>query len=325
MFKNLVKLCCLTTMLAFHSSLGSASTYPARPIKVIVPFPPGGLFDTIGRPLAEKLKAHLGTVIIENIGGAGSSRGAAVAARAEPDGYTLILGGNGSHVIMPLASSSLSYDPIKNFEPISLIGTAPLAIAVHPKQTFQTMGELIAAANRDTSKLTFGIAGLGSTTHLTGEMFKQRAPAPDIVYLPYTGGGPLVNDLVAGHIPVSIINMTSQFSEFHATGKIKILVVTSPARIPSLPDIPTAAETLPGMISQNFGGLFAPKGTPIEIINQIASAMSKTLKDPDLRRIYEAGGFDVSSDQSPEALRQFLGDELVRWKPIIDASGFKAN
>lgn len=312
-------------MLILQPSFGNASTYPARPIKVIVPFPPGGLFDTIGRPLAEKLKLHLGTVIIENIGGAGSSRGAAVAARAEPDGYTLILGGNGSHVIMPLASSSLSYDPVKSFEPISLIGTAPLAIAIHPKQTFQTMGELIAAANKDTSKLTFGIAGLGSTTHLTGEMFKQRAAARDIVYLPYTGGGPLVNDLVAGHIPVAIINMTSQFSEFHATGKIKILVVTSPARIPSMLDIPTAAETVPGIISQNFGGFFAPKGTPIEIINQLASAMSKALKDPDLRRIYEAGGFNVSSDQSPEALRKFLSDELVRWKPIIDASGFKAN
>lgn len=299
--------------------------YPERTIKMIIPFPPGGLFDTVGRPLAEKLKPHLGTIIIENIGGAGSARGAGLAAKAEPDGYTLFLAGNGSHVVVPLASSKLPYDPIKDFEPISLIGTASLAIAVHPSQPHKTLAELIAAAKADSGKLSFGSAGTGSLSHLTGEMFKQRTSLSGIVHVPYSGGGPLGNDLVGGHIPLAVINLTTQFFELHGAGKIRILAVTTPKRLPVEPNIPAAAETIPGMVSQNFAGLYAPKGTPAAIIQQVSEAVSKALADPELQRIYAAGGFAISTDSSPAALRKFLEGEHATWRPVIDASGFKLN
>ena len=136
--------------------------YPERPIKLIIPFPPGGLFDSVGRPLADKLKNHLGNIVVENIGGAASRRGAEVAARTEPNGYTLFLAGNGSHVVAPLAASKLSYDPVKDFEPISLIGTTGMAIAVHPSQPFKTLAEIIDFIQKNPGKLSFGSAGTGS-------------------------------------------------------------------------------------------------------------------------------------------------------------------
>ncbi|MEQ1614776.1 MAG: tripartite tricarboxylate transporter substrate binding protein [Hyphomicrobiaceae bacterium] len=300
-------------------------TYPDRTIKLIIPFPPGGLFDTVGRPLADKLKAHLGTIIIENVGGAGSSRGAAMAARAAPDGYTLFLAGNGSHVVMPIAASKITYDPVKDFEPIALIGTAPLGVGMHPSQPFKSLADFIDAVKREPGKLSFGSAGTGSLSHLTGEMFKLRAKAPGIVHVPYTGGGPLSNDLVGGHIPVAMINLTSQFFELHAAGKMRILAVTTPSRLPLTPDIPAAVETIPGMISQNFAGLYATKGTPAPIIQRISAAVAKAMGDPELQRIYAAGGFSPSKDGSPEVMRKFLEDEITRWRPVIEASGFKVN
>ena len=283
------------------------ATYPDRTIKLIIPFPPGGLFDTVGRPLADKLKAHLGTIVIENVGGAGSSRGAAMAARAAPDGYTLFLAGNGSHVVMPIAASKITYDPVKDFEPIALIGTAPLGVGMHPSQPFKSLADLIDAVKKEPGKLSFGSAGTGSLSHLTGEMFKLRANAPGIVHVPYSGGGPLSNDLVGGHIPVAMINLTSQFFELHAAGKMRILAVTTPSRLSLTPDIPAAVETIPGMISQNFAGLYAPKGTPAPIIQQISAAVAKAMADPELQRIYAAGGFSTEQGQLAGSHAEFPG------------------
>jgi tripartite-type tricarboxylate transporter receptor subunit TctC len=298
------------------------SKYPDRTIKLIIPFPAGGLFDNVGRPLAEKLKPLLGTVVIENIGGAGSSRGALVAARAEPDGHTLFLAGNGSHVVVPLAASKPPYDPVKDFEPISLLGTVGLAITVHPSQPMKALPELVEYIQKNPGKLSFGNAGTGSLTHLTGEMFKLQASAPGIVHLPYTGGVQVVNDLVGGHVPVGVVTLTSQFLELHASGKIRMLAVTTPSRLAIAPDLPTATETIPGMISQNFAGVFAPKGTSKVIIEQVAAAVSKVMLDPDVQRLYSAGGFDPQLQNSPEVLRRFLDDELAKWRPVIAASGF---
>ncbi len=298
------------------------SKYPDRTIKLIIPFPAGGLFDNVRRPLAEKLKPLLGTVVIENIGGAGSSRGALVAARAEPDGHTLLLAGNGSHVVVPLAASKPPYDPVKDFEPISLLGTVGLAITVHPSQPMQTLAELVEYIKKNPGKLSFGNAGTGSLTHLTGEMFKLQASAPGIVHLPYTGGVQVVNDLVGGHVPVGVITLTSQFLELHAAGKIRMLAVTTPSRLAIAPDLPTAAETIPGMVSQNFAGVFSRKGTSKVIIDQVAAAISKVMLDPDVQRIYSAGGFAPHLQNSPEVLRRFLDDELAKWRPVIAASSF---
>ncbi len=297
--------------------------YPERAIKLIIPFPAGGLFDTVGRPLADKLKDHLGTVVVENIGGAASRRGAHVAAGAEPNGYTLFLAGNGSHLVAPLAAAKLNYDPIKDFEPIALLGTTGMAIAVHPDQPFKRLDEVIDFIKKNPGKLSFGSAGTGSMTHLTGELFKLRASAPGVVHVPYAGGAPQVNDLLGGHIPLGVITMTSQFFDLHRTGKLRLLAVTTPTRAKELPDVPAAVETVPGMIALNFAGLYAPKGTPKEIIAQVSAAVSKVMADPALQKLYRAGGFEPELRNTPDVMRDYLAKELETWGPVIKASGFQ--
>ncbi len=320
--------CVLSGVLA--SALGwtatrAQSAYPNKPIKLIIPFPPGGLFDSVGRPLAERLKAHLGTIVVENIGGAASTRGAAVAAKADPDGSTFLLTGNSSQVIAPLASRKLTYDPITDFEPIALIGATGLAFAVHPTLRAETLGDVIAIAKAGTTKLSIGSAGTGSLTHLTGEMLMQRAGLAGIAHVPYTGGGPQLNDLIGGHIPLAVLTLTGQNIELHKSGQIRIVAVTSPKRSAVLPDVPAATETVPGLVSQQFAGLFAPKGTPRSVLGEVQTAVAKAMQDADLQRFFAASAFDVRLDSTPAILHQYVVGEIERWRPVVEASGFKMN
>ena len=177
-----------------------AETYPERPIRLIVPFPPGGAFDGLGRPWADQIKPLLGTVVVENIGGAGASMGAAAVARARPDGYTLLLGGTLPHVNEALLKSKPLYDPIKDLDPIMRIAVGQLAIAVHPSLPVKTLAELVAHAKANPGKVSYGHAGIGSTNHLTGELFKSLAGIPDLVQVPYRGAGPVITDLIGGQI-----------------------------------------------------------------------------------------------------------------------------
>src|SRR5438477_7138970 len=250
-----------------------AQTYPDRPIRLIVPFPPGGAFDTLGRPWADRIKPHLGTVIIENIGGGGASLGAAAAARSRPDGYTLLLGGTLPHVNEALLKSQPLYDPVKDLDPIASVAANCLCIAVNSAVPVQTLKELIAYAKANPGKLSYGHAGVGSIQHLTGELFKSLAGTLDIVQVPYRGTGPLITDLVGGQIPIGTPGVTGQVIEFHRSGKMRVLAVTSPARLNAAPELPTAAELgFAGMTVMGSIGLLAPAGTPIGIIEQIARA-----------------------------------------------------
>src|SRR5215510_5914941 len=178
----------LSAPLAMTFRASAQAKYPERPIRLVIPFPPGGVNDAIGRPWADKMKGLLGTVVVENMGGAGGTVGALAVARAQPDGYTLLLGSGGTQVIIPIASSQPSYDPVKAFEPISLLGVTAVCIAVHPSVPVQTLAELIAYAKANPDKLSYGSAG--TMTHLTGELFKSLAGTPDIVHIPYRGAGP---------------------------------------------------------------------------------------------------------------------------------------
>ena len=187
--------------------------FPERPIRLVVPYAPGGVFDAVGRPWADRMKALLGTVVIENIGGAGGSLGAAAVARAQPDGYTILLGGGGALVINPVAASRTPYDPIKDFEPIALLVVTGLALVVHPSLPVHSLGELIAYAKANPGKLSYGSAGVGSVNHLTGELFKSLTGTPDIVHVPYKGAGPAVTDLISGQIPMVMPNVTGQIIE----------------------------------------------------------------------------------------------------------------
>jgi tripartite-type tricarboxylate transporter receptor subunit TctC len=301
-----------------------AQTYPARPIRLVIPFPPGGAFDAIGRPWADRMKPLLGTVVVENIGGGGSSLGAAAVARAQPDGYTILLGGGGALVVNPVATSRPLYDPIKDFEPISILAVHAFAIAVHPSLPVRTLTELIEHARNNPGKLSYASAGVGSLNHLTFELFKSLADVPGIVHVPYRGAGPATADLVSGHIPIAIPSMNGQIHELHRARKVRILAVTNPERLTGAPELTTAVEAgLAGMISQNLVGILAPAGTPKTIIDQVAAVTKICLADRGYQEGLIASGFELPPDSSPERMRRFVEGEIARWTPVIKAVGLK--
>ena len=280
--RRFLQLACSAAALPALSRIARAQTYPTRPIRLVIPYPPGGVYDSTGRPFAEKVKSHLGTIVIENIGGAGSSLGTLAVARAQPDGYTILLAGNSGLVINPIASTKSLYDPVKDFEPIAILGSNPTAIDVHPSLPIRTLQELVDYAKANPGKLSYGSSGVGTTNHLTGELLKSLTGV-QIEHVPYRGAGPAMTDLISGHIPMMAQSLTGQAIEMHNAGKLRMLALTSTTRIAAAPSIPTVGEAgFPGLTSQNFIGLFAPRGTPKEIIEQIARATRAATADKEL-------------------------------------------
>jgi tripartite-type tricarboxylate transporter receptor subunit TctC len=298
------------------------SSYPDRPIKLLVPFVPGGVVDALGRLWTEKVKAHLGSVYVENQGGAGGVIGAQEVARAATDGYTLLLGNTSTQVLTPAGMAKPPYDAVRDFAPISIIAITATSLVVHPSVPAKTLKELIDYARASPGKLSYGSAGAGTLTNLTGEMFKHLIGVNDIVHVPYKGAGPGIADLVSGHIPLMTPNVTGQLLELHRVGKVRILVVTSPTRLKGAPDIPTAVESgLPDMVAQLFIGLFAPAGTPKLIIDRIAQATTAVMADKDFQSTLVKSGFEPVVDSDPEKARQFISGEAIRWPPILKAAG----
>ena len=308
------------------SRMAWAQAYPTRPVRLVIPFPPGGAFDFVGRPWADKMKPLLGTVVIENIGGGGSSLGAAAVARARPDGYTILLGGAGSQVLNPIGMSKPLYDPIKDFEPIAILATTSLTIAVTPSLPVHTLKELIAYAKANPGKLVYGSAGTGSMTHLAGELFKSLAGTPDIVHVPYKGSGASLTDVISGQVPMIVANVTGQVLELHKSGKLRMIVVTGPERLATDPEIPTAVESgLPGLVSVNFTGLFAPAKTPKAIVGQIAAATAFVMASEEVRKNLIEQGLEAYRDSTPEKTQRFVEDDIARWTPVFRAIGLKLN
>jgi tripartite-type tricarboxylate transporter receptor subunit TctC len=299
------------------------SKYPDRPIRLVIPYPPGGVYDATGRPWAEKVKSLLGTIVIENIGGAGSSLGTAAVARAQPDGYTILLAGNSGLVINPIAATHSPYDPVKDFEPIAILGLNPTAIEVHPSQPIKTLKELADYAKANPGKLSYGSSGVGTVNHLLGELLKSQT-GTDITHVPYRGAGPALTDLISGHIPMLLQSVTGQAIEMHNTGKLRMLAVSSATRLAAAPDIPTVGEAgIPGLNSQQFIGLFAPKGTPKPIVEQISKATRTAMADRTLQQMFTSSGFDPDLDSTPEKTRRLVEAEIAKWTPIIKAIGLK--
>jgi tripartite-type tricarboxylate transporter receptor subunit TctC len=230
------------TVLPAVSRIARAQAYPTRPIRLVIPFPPGGAFDALGRPWAERIKSLLGTVVVENIGGGGASLGAAAVARARPDGYTILLGGTLPHVNEALLKSRPLYDPVKDLDPIGSIAANFISIAVHPSVPAHNLKEFIAYAKANSGKLSYGHAGIGSTNHLTGELFKMLAETPELMQVPYRGMGPAMTDLISGQLTMVVPAVTGQVLEFHRSGKMRVLAATSPKRLSGAPELPTAAE-----------------------------------------------------------------------------------
>jgi len=306
------------------SRIAQAQAYPTRPIRLVIPFPPGGAFDAVGRPLADKMRSLLGTVVIENIGGGGGSVGAAAVAHSRPDGYTLLLGGTLPHVNEALLKSQPLYDPVKDLDPIAAVAANVLCIAVHPSVPVQTLAELIAYAKANPGKLAYGHAGVGSIQHLTGELFKSLAGIPDIVPVPYRGTGPLITDLLGGQIPMGTPGVTGQLLEYHRSGKLRVLAVTSPTRLIAAPELPTVAELgFAGLTVRGSIGLVAPAGTPIGIIEQIAQAARTAIAEPAFQRMLVDAGIEPTLDSNPEKFRRSLAADVALWTPVVKALAVK--
>ncbi len=303
----------------------SAQIYPSRPITMVVPFAPGGPTDTIGRIVAERLRASFGqAVIIENVTGAGGSIGVGRVARAPPDGYTLSMGHWGTHVVNG-AIYALQHDLLKNFEPISLIASNPWLIVAKNSMPANDLKGFIAWLKANPDKASAGTGGVGTPSHVFGVFF-QNATGTRFQFVPYRGAAPALQDLVSGQIDMMIDNPTNSLPQVRAGG-IKVYAVTAKSRLAAAPDIPTVDEAgLSGFYLSFWHGLWAPKGTPKDVIVKLNAAVADALADANVRaRLADLGQEIYPRDQqTPEALRALQKAEVEKWWPIIKAAGIKA-
>ena len=321
-------LACLPTMAATAMlaprRASAQGRYPERPIRLIVPFAPGGATDVVGRLWAQKIGPDLGTVVIENKASGGGALGASEVARAQPDGYTFLFGNTSTQVLLPLLMSKPPYDPVRDFASIYILCNSPTVIVVHESVPARTLLELIAYAKANPGRLSYGSAGAGTLTNLAGELFKQLINAPDIVHIPYKGSAPGLTDLASGHIPMMTPNVGGALLDFHRTGKVRILAVAAETRLRAAPDIPTAREAgLPGMVAANFNGLFAPAALPGAIIDQLVAATRKLMADDAFDKLLVASGFEPTAESGPLEAKRLVADEVARWTPIMKATNFK--
>ena len=298
--------------------------FPDRPIKLIVPFSPGGATDVVGRLWAERMKAKFGTVVVENKGGGGGVIGATEVVRSTPNGETLLFGNTSTQVIIPAIAEKPPYDPVKDFQAVYMMAISPTCIVVHESVPARTLKEFIDYAKANPTKLSYGSAGAGTMTNLSGELFKELIGAPAITHIPYKGSAPGVTDLASGHIPMMTPNVGGPLLQFHATGKVRILAIAANKRLAAAPNIPTAIEAgLPGMVAANFNGLFAPAGVPKAIIDQLANETKLAMADPQVQDLIIKSGFEPVLDSGPGPAQQELESEYARWTPIIKKLGFK--
>ena len=310
--------------LSASARIAAAQTYPDRPIKLVVPFPPGGAYDSLARPWAERIKPLLGAIVVENIGGAGASLGAAAVAKARPDGYTILLGGTLPHVNEALLKAKPLYDPVKDLDPIMQLAVGYLAFAAHPSLPANSLGELVAYAKANPGKLSYGHVGTGSTNHLTGELFKSVAGLPDVVQIPYRGAGPVLTDLMGGQIPLGVVACTPQSLGLHRAGTIKILAVSSTKPLRAAPELQTVVQAgFPGVADESTYGLLAPAGTPKPIVDKIAQATRALLATPDYQRLMIEMGFEATPDSTGDDFRRVLADAVTFWQPLVKSLGLK--
>lgn len=311
-----------TAALAPWGILHAQARYPDRPIRLVVPFAPGGDGDIMGRAWVKHMTAQTGmNIVVENKGGAGGVIGTAEVARARPDGYTLLLGTSTTQIINPAASASTPYDPIKDFELVGMVSANPTCIVVNPKFPANNLKELIALIKANPGKYAYGSAGPGTITNLTGELFKFQAGKLELEHVPYKGGGPAMQDLIAGHVPMTTPIMSSAVLAQHRAGRARILCVNNETRLKAAPDIPTSAEAgLSDMNVQVFNAIFAPAGTPKEVIAILKAASQKVITDPAFLQDVEKAGGELLLLADPD---KYFKQEVVRWNHLIKVIGFK--
>lgn len=293
------------------------SQYPTQPIRVVVPFSPGGVVDSVARLWVQQVEPVLGRIIIDNRGGAGGTIGTGEVARAKPDGYTILLGNSSTQILNPALMKSVPYEPVKDFIAIDIIAISATSVIVHPSLPARNLKQLVQYAKANPGKLSYGSAGTGTLTHIAGEMLKQRAGGLSIVHVPYKGAGPGIADLISGYVPMMTPNITSRLLSLHREGRVRILSVNSPEPLKGAPDLPLSKDTIPGLVAQLFTGLFAPAGTPQVVVERLSQATRKALSNKKFQESLVNSGFEPVLESGPAAAQRFVNEERERFLPLL--------
>ncbi|HEY9447568.1 MAG TPA: tripartite tricarboxylate transporter substrate binding protein [Burkholderiales bacterium] len=301
----------------------AAQSYPSKPIRLIVPFPPGGSNDIVGRLIANELSGKLGQqVVVDNRGGAGGIIGSEIAAHAQPDGYTLLIASVAYAYNPSIYKSMLKFDPEKAFTPVTLLGTGPNALTVYPKLPVNSVKDLIALAKAKPGKLNYATAGIGSFQHLSSEMFRVLTGI-DMVHVPFKGGGPAMANVIAGSTEICIGSLIQVIPHIRS-GRLKVLATGGAKRAPALPDVPTIAEAgVPGYEANNWWGMLAPAGTPPAIVKRLHAEAEEVLENPEIKKKFESQGAETVS-MSAADFGKFIRAETVKWKKVVKDAGIKA-
>lgn len=313
----------LALVLGFSGMVHAA--YPDRSIKLVVPYPPGGATDVIGRILAKNLGDSLGQqVIVENRGGAGGNIGAEAVAKANPDGYTLLMGAVTSHSTMAtLEKGRLRYDLLKDFSPVMIVGSVPLVVVVNPNVPVRTLKGLVEYAKANPEKMNYASSGPGAPQRMGAEIF-QREAGLKITHVPYKGSGPAMTDLVAGQVNLMVETVPAALP-FITSGQLRPLAVTTAKRISMLPDVPTTAESgMPALEVSSTFGVLAPTGTPVAIIDQLNTAIAKLLVNPEVKEAFLKQGVYAAAPTKPKQSATLLAGEVKRWEKVIKDADIKA-
>lgn len=305
------------------AAAAQASVFPTKAIRIVVPFPPGGATDAAARLVAVKMAEHWGQpVLVDNRAGAGGNVGSDLVAKSPADGYTLVMGVTGSHAINTSLYTKMPYDPVADFVAISQVAVVPNVLVVHPSVPAKNLAELIALARKEPGKLNYASLGNGTAAHLGMEMLKSEAGV-DITHVPYKGSAPAVSDLLAGQVQMMVDGLPSALPHVKA-GKLRAIALTSLHRAPSLPDLPTIAETYPGFYADAWSGLFAPKGTPQPVVDKLSAEVQRILKLPEVRdKLAALGAEPVGSTQ--KEFTAHVKKEIDKWAKVVKTSGAKVD
>lgn len=311
----------LTALAAGIAPAVHAQSYPERPIKLVVPWPPGGATDALGRLLAQRLTERLGqTVIVDNKAGAGGNIGTAAFVREKADGYTLLMATSSTNAANPHLYSRLGFDAAKDFAPVAFVAEIPNILEVPKQSPFKSVADLVAAAKAEPGKLNYGSGGVGSSQHLAGAMFKYLTGA-DVLHIPYKGSGPAVSDLLAGQVDMMLD--TGSLAQVQA-GALRALAVASRQRLPALPDVPTFDEAgVPKMYASAWYGIVAPAGTPADVVQRLNKEVNAVTATPEVKQRMESMGALVPAGQTPEEFSTFIQSEIARYAEIVKISGAK--
>ena len=311
---------CLGATAGLHTTAHAQDAWPSKPLRLIVPFTPGGVTDTSGRLIAESLGKRLGQqVVVDNKPGASGNIGTALAKGSAPDGYTLVLGFDGTMVINPHVFSKLPFDPVKDFAPIGKIGDATLILVANPNVPAKSLLDVVNLSKSTAGGLSFGTSGTGGTPHIAGELLKMRTGA-NLTHIPYKGGGQAMTDVLGGTIPLVYTAVAGAHGHVKA-GKLKAIAVSSAQRTSSLPDVPTFAESgVPDFVVNSWVGLFAPTGTPAAIVTRLNTELNAVLNDATVREKLRAMGIEPSPG-SADQYRDEVKRDLDRYGPVVKAAG----